>query len=130
MLETEEKNTLKVDTRFAGTRTNSDIKGSIYNITTENFTPAQLTRGVLEGMAEELYSMYEKMECQKQGVVGSGNGIRKNPALVKVFEEKFNSNVKIPAHFEEAAFGAALFALISCGSFRGADDIKKLIRYN
>jgi len=130
MLEKVEKPTLKVDTRFAGTRKNTEISGSISNITTENFNPSQLTIGVLEGMADELYNMYSQMNTKKSGIVGSGNGIRKNAALVKIFEEKFGASLKVPSHMEEASFGAALFGLISCGVFKNAAEAQKIIRYN
>lgn len=122
--------TLSVDTRFAGTRENPKICGKITGITTENFTPSQLTFGVLEGMVTELYEMYEKMNSKKIGIVGSGNGIRKNSALVKLFEEKFLFEMKTPKHLEEAAFGASLFGLVSCGVFKNANEVQKLIKYN
>ena len=129
MLENIDKSSLKVDTRFAGTRSNADICGSVSGITTENFNPSQLTIGVLEGMASELFEMYELMNSKKCGIVGSGNGIRKNPALVKVFEEMFKAKMKVPNHMEEASFGAALFGLISCGVFKNASEAQKLIKY-
>ena len=129
MLEKAEKSTMKVDTRFAGTRKNADLTGCICDITTENFNPSQLTLGVLEGMADELYNMYLQMKVDKCGIVGSGNGVRKNPALVEIFEKKFGGNMKVPCHLEEASFGAALFGLISCGMFKNAQDIQKFIKY-
>lgn len=121
---------LHVDTRFAGTRQNPEQTGSITGITTQNFTPACLTRGVLCGMAEELLTMYRQMGITKSGLVGSGNGIRKNKALVNIFEEKFGAGMKIPAHLEEAAFGAALFGTIACGRFRNAAQAQKRIKYD
>lgn len=130
MLDKADNTTLSVDTRFAGTRKNPEICGKITGITTENFTPSQLTLGVLEGMASELYDMYKQMGSEKCGIVGSGNGIRKNVALVKIFEEKFASEMKIPKHLEEAAFGAALFGLVSCGAFENANEVQKLIKYD
>lgn len=129
MLEKTDKTSLTVDTRFAGTRSNADLCGSISGITTENFNPSQLTLGVLEGMATELFDMYKLMNSDKSGIVGSGNGIRRNDALVKVFEKLFNSQMKVPKHLEEAAFGAALFGLISCGVFKNANEAQKLIKY-
>lgn len=129
MLEEADKTNLKVDTRFAGTRNNPEITGSISGITTQNFNPSQLTLGVLEGMATELFDMYKQMNSKKCGIVGSGNGIRKNAALVGVFEEMFNSKLKVPKHLEEAAFGAALFGLVSCGVFENAKKAQALIQY-
>ena len=129
MLEKVDKESLIVDTRFAGTRKNPEICGGISGINTENFNPSQFTLGVLNGMATELFNMYKQMNSEKSGIVGSGNGIRKNSNLVKVFEKLFNSDMKIPKHLEEAAFGAALFGLISCGVFKNANDAQKLIKY-
>jgi len=125
-----EKEALKVDTRFAGTRKNPEICGGIYGITTENFHPSNLTKGVLLGMATELFEMYKLMNEKKSGIVGSGNGVRKNADLVKIFEEMFDSQMKVPKHLEEAAFGAALFGLVSCGVFKNANEVQKLIEYN
>ena len=129
MLEKAESATLTVDTRFAGTRNNPELCGSIGGINTENFNPSQLTLGVLEGMTRELFDMYGLMKVKKSGIVGSGNGIRKNPALVRAFEEKFDGRMKMPKHLEEAAFGAALFGLVSCGAFKDAKEVQKLIKY-
>lgn len=130
MLEKVEKPSITIDTRFAGTRKNPEICGSISGITTENFNPSQLTLGVLEGMATELFEMYRQMKSERCGIVGSGNGVRKNPALVKVFEEMFGAEMKVPKHLEEAAFGAALFGLVSRGVFKNAIDAQRIIRYN
>lgn len=130
MIEKVENVTLNVDTRFAGTRSNAELCGSISGITTENFNPSQLTRGTLKGMALELFEMYKLMKSNKCGIVGSGNGIRKNPALVDTFEEIFDSKMKVPKHLEEASFGAALFGLISRGVFKNAVEAQKLIKYN
>ena len=130
MLKKSENCSLTVDTRFAGTRRNADLCGGILGITAENFTPSQLTLGVLEGMATELFEMYAQMKSDRCGIVGSGNGIRKNPALVRVFEKMFGAEMKIPKHLEEASFGAALFGLISCGVFKNAAEAQKMIKYN
>ncbi len=122
MLKDAKESSFKVDTRFAGTRLNSEITGGISGITTENFTPSALTYGVLCGMADELLDLYKQMGVRKSGIVGSGNGIRKNRVLVKIFEEKFGAKMKIPKHLEEAAVGAAMFGMIACGKFKNAKE--------
>lgn len=129
MLKDCKKLELKVDTRFAGTRKDPDVCGSVLGITTENFVPSQITLGVLDGMATELYNMYVQMNAKKCGIVGSGNGVRKNLSLVKIFEKKFGAKMKIPAHMEEAAYGAALFALISGGVYKNACEAQQIILY-
>ena len=120
---------LTVDTRFSGTRADENVRGSINNISVENFTPENLTRGVLTGMVDELFGMYGQMDVKKNGLVGSGNGIRKNRHLVKIAEEIFKSEIKIPVHTEEAAYGAALYGMVSSGICKNADEARKLIRF-
>ena len=120
---------LSVDTRFAGTRADKTVRGSILDISTQNFTPAALTKGVLDGIIKELYDMYKLMGVNIKGVVGSGNGIRKNKALIKAAEKSFGFNLKIPCHTEEAAFGAALYGMISAGYCRNMCEAGELIKF-
>lgn len=120
---------LCVDTRFAGTRIAPDIKGNITGLTVENFLPSNLTYGFLCGIADELLNMYKLMGSEKGGLVGSGNGIRKNKALIKIFEDKLSAKMKIPKHLEEASYGAALYGLVSCGKFKNAVQAQSIIRY-
>ncbi len=110
---------LKVNTTFSGTREKPEKRGSIKNIGTENFTPKALIGGVLEGMAEELYKMYRKIEkglaCPKTRMVASGNGIRKNRHLQEVMSEKFGMGLELAKREEEAAYGAAVSGMIAAG---------------
>ena len=120
---------IDADTRFAGTRRDQSITGSFGGITEQNFTPEALTAGVLKGMSQELYDMYINMNISAKGLVGSGNGIRKNKALVKTVEEMFGHKMLIPCHVEEAACGAALYAGVSSGIFKNSTEAHKLVRY-
>ena len=129
MLERSVEPALTVNTRFAGTRKDPQSSGSISGITTENFNPSALTYGVLCGMADELFTMYKQMDENKIGIVGSGNGVRKNPAFIKIVEKKFDRTLKVPLHTEEAAFGAALYGLVCCGAYKNAREVQKLISY-
>ena len=123
------KEGLIVDPRFAGSRRDPALRGSISGISTENFTPAALTQGMLRGMVEELHEMVRQMNLPIKGIIGSGNGVRKNPAFAALCEETFGAKLKIPAHLEEAAFGAALFGAICAGHFKNAAEAQKTIRY-
>ena len=80
-------------------------------------------------MVTELYNLYKEMGVNKTSLMGSGNGIRKNKPFIKLTEEKFGSPLKIPAHKEEAAYGAALFGAICKGYFKNAAEAQKLIKY-
>lgn len=107
------ENIPQVTPLFQGTRENPGLRGSITDISTENFTPLHFTWGVLEGMAEELYDMYRRyLESggKPAALIGSGNGLRKNPFLKACFEERFQMPVTLSQCEEEAATGAALFA--------------------
>ncbi len=112
---------LKVSTLFAGTRENPHIRGTIENISTENFTPAALIAGVLDGMTDELYQYYLLMKNgigKSFGILkASGNGIRKNIVLQKKVSERFGIPLSLTAYGEEAARGAAKTALISADIF-------------
>lgn len=103
MLADKTDTTLRLDTRFAGTRANTNIRGSITNISTSNFTPSDLTVGVLNGMIEELYCLYRSMGEKRSGIVGSGNGVRKNKALVRIAAQIFGSKLRVSLYTEEPA---------------------------
>lgn len=110
---------LRVNTAFSGTREKPEKRGSIKNIGTENFTPGALIRGVLDGMAEELYKMYGKIEKGLSGprsrMIASGNGIRKNAHLQQIMSEKFGMSLELAKREEEAAYGASVSGMIAAG---------------
>ncbi len=106
---------LRVDPRFAGTRREPDRRGVISGLSEENFTPARLIRATLEGMAGELYEGYQAMKPFLRDaparLTASGNAVRRNPALQRILGETFGLPVALSPWREEAARGAALFAL-------------------
>lgn len=108
-----------VRTTFAGTREHPDESGSISGIRTDNFHPASLIRGVLNGMAEELYELYDiikrEIGLSRTRLVASGNGVRKNDALQKILQDRFKMSLEIVQNEEEAAFGAAISSLAATG---------------
>ncbi len=123
---------LSVSTRFAGTREEPGIRGSIANIGLHNFTPKNLMEGFLEGIAEELHMLYraagERETCGRTILVGSGNGIRRNATLRRILERRFGMTLWIPDREEEAAYGAALYALVAAGRIGSPDEARHLIR--
>jgi sedoheptulokinase len=105
----------KITTTFAGTRDNPNEKGRIEQIHVDNFHPAAMTVGMLVGILQELYDTYQAM-CRLSGrtgkkLIGSGNGIRKNPLMQRLAQEMFQLPLEISVWEEEAACGAALCAL-------------------
>lgn len=103
---------LKIRTTFDGTRTDPKSSGSIQGLTSDNFTPEAFTYGILEGMGDELYQMYRTIKngtgIQIKNLIGSGNGVRKNPVFCEMLEELFQNKLVLSAYKEEAAAGAAI----------------------
>ena len=115
---------LRVTTTFSGTREEPMKRGKIEGIDVDNFTPGNLICGFLDGMAEELYGMYEVMargaEVSAETLILSGNGFRKNRHLRRIAEEKFGMKAVLSERCEEAACGAARSAGTgTAGEFRG-----------
>ena len=110
------KTRLSVSTQFCGTREDPSLRGSITGIGEDNFTPGALALGVLEGMAQELRSGFDRAaHPQLTQMVASGNAVRKNPVLRRVLSDTFAMPLQLPAQQEEAALGAALFGGVSAG---------------
>ena len=126
-------NELIIDTAFSGKRSAPNVRGSITNICTDNLTPAHLICGVLKGSVRELYDMYCEIEptlkAKPTKLVGSGNGLRKSSVWRKMCEEMFSLPLSVPAHTEEAAYGAAIFALAACGVCKDIKSAQKIIKY-
>lgn len=105
----------RVITTFQGTRVDPTATGSIGGLNTQNFTPLHFAYGIMYGMADELYALYTR--CLDAGylptetIIGSGNGLRKNRHLCNALEDKFKCKVLLAENEEEAAYGAALYAL-------------------
>lgn len=108
-----------VDTRFEGTRAYPQRRGSITGISTENFTPGELVRGVMRGMVRELHKDYLAMESglsiRRSRIIASGNGLRKNRPLQRIAAEMFGMELELSAVEEEAACGACLAGVIAVG---------------
>jgi sugar (pentulose or hexulose) kinase len=124
---------LQIATTFSGTREQPSLRGSVTRLGEENFTPRHFVCATLEGIVEELYDRYDGLPALSARtpsvLVGSGNGIRKNAALQRMFSRKFDMTVKIPAHGEEASFGATLFALVGAGAYPSMEEAQKMIHY-
>lgn len=109
-------NGLSVDTRFSGTRQHGGISGAITGITTTNLTPANFARAVLEGMVEELYSLWHDATCaDARRLVASGNAVRVNPLLRSIIQSRFALPCQISSLPEEAARGAAYATAVGLG---------------
>lgn len=108
----QQKDRMKVNTTFNGTRVHPELRGSILNVSEENFTPEGLVYGVLEGMAAELYEMFRVIQkgtgIQAEHLIASGNGLRRNPVLQEICSDMFGATLTLADYREEAACGAAV----------------------
>ena len=98
---------------FRGTRTNPTLRASITELSENNFNAQALTLSTLKGISKELKDFYEQIAPitgKRKNLIGSGNAIRMNPVLRQIIETDYDAKLNIPAHKEEAAFGAALLA--------------------
>lgn len=124
---------LRVNTRFCGSRRNPQERASIENISDTNFDAAHLTAGFLWGMADELRAFYEEMTeagaRPARVMIGSGNGVRRNPALRHALRSRFGMEIRMPVHHEEAAYGAALSAVCALCGAQAYADARAKIRY-
>ncbi len=126
-------NPLKIKTTFDGTRFDVNRRGSIDNIGINNFTPIHMIEGFINGTAQELHGLYQSYESIKKPchnmLVGAGNGIRKNKALMEALSNKFEMQMSVPTHKEEAAVGAAISALVASGVVLKIEEGTNLIKY-
>ena len=118
---------------FAGSRSDPDQRASFTGVSDRNFTPAHLVRAVLEGLARSFYEGYNSIraatgsDCTR--LVGAGNGLRENAALAGIVAEEFGLPLALPAHREEAAYGAALVAAFGADIWPSLPDAAEIIEY-
>ncbi|MFC3803318.1 sedoheptulokinase [Cohnella sp. GCM10012308] len=115
-----------VDAAFFGTRTDPERTARIAALTPATLTPQALTAGLLAGVADELAAFAAQLPAELlAGVrrrVGAGNGLRRNPALRRLLEERIGGPLELAGEREEAAFGAAVHAAVCAGIFTDYDE--------
>ena len=109
---------LLVDAFFCGKRSNPNLRGSIKNIDRHSFTPQALVLGVLKGMCNELYELYEKVHCKKSHIVASGGAIKRTEILKDIIAKRFGATVSANRVDEESSTGAALFSALAVGKIK------------
>ena len=114
-----EEQRLVCDPLFRGSRWKPMARGEFHGVTFDNFSLGHVAQAVLRGIAQGMYSFYEAAGNGRpqhlDRIIGSGNGLRKNPLLVREISRRFERPVWFPAHTQEAAYGAALLAGSSTG---------------
>ena len=124
---------LRCNPLFTGTRSQPELRGTFEGISVDNFTPAHVTRALLEGMARVFAGGARAIEAvagkTRRQLVGAGNGLRENPVLADCVAQEFALPLAVPCHREEAAFGAALLAAVGLGAIADRQAAAQLIRY-
>lgn len=105
-------------TTFQGTRLDPSMRGCFRNVSEDNFTPVHFMHSILHGMAQELHTFYRDYRnlggTTPSLLIGSGNALRRNKHLCRIFEETFGCRLILSENEEEAACGAAIYALEHC----------------
>jgi sugar (pentulose or hexulose) kinase len=125
---------LRCQPLFTGTRADPSRRASFRNVDGANFTPANMARSLLEGMARVFHDGFTAIRAASGGsydrLVGAGNGLRENAVLARCVAEQFGMPLTLPRHREEAAFGAALVAGVGADVFPDMAAAGRLVRYN
>ena len=121
---------LSVDTLFEGTRAEPWRRGSVTGINADNFTPDELIKGFIFGMAEELKSIYD--ESGSEGarlLVASGGAVRKSAYLRGALERVFGMKVLVPLSRESAAYGSTIASAVAAGLVPSVSAARRMIEY-
>ncbi len=106
---------------FTGSRQQPERRAIWRGMSETNFTPGHMARALLQGLAEQINMLYERMQQAGLGdhdlLVGSGNAIRKNQLLADILSAWFALPLQMTTYTEEAAVGAALCAAVATGQF-------------
>lgn len=115
-----------IKTLFFGTRVNPEMRASISGIDENNFSPQNLTAGIVVGIIEELKEFFDLFpeEIRKNilELYGSGSFFNKHPFVPVCCENIFSLPVKKTNCDEEGAFGATINAGIALNDFSGYND--------
>lgn len=102
---------LKAVTSFSGERHDPTLRGSLSNISFENFTMGDIFAALSCGLVESLKGMLPiEMYAGKSEVVGSGNAIRRSGVMQHYISEIFNSRLILTPGGETTCSGAAFLA--------------------
>ncbi len=112
---------------FRGSRQRPLARGDFQGVTNDNFTLGHIARAVLEGVADGLAAFVDQAgpaAPRATKIIATGNAVRENPLLREILGRRFALPVQLPAHREEAAFGAALLAGAAFGVWPSLDEAR------
>jgi sugar (pentulose or hexulose) kinase len=112
---------LHASTLLSGTRQDPHQRGAVTGLSPTNFTAGHLCAAFVHGIVDELTAFYRLAHdagVRAQRLVGSGNAIRRNPAMRLAAERQMGLAMTLPDVQEEAAVGAAVTAAVAAGLHR------------
>ncbi len=111
-LEDQPRDAVRVTPAFCGSRVDPLARCEISNLTLDNFNPAALSLGFMEGICQELYPFYQRCLTTHsfRQITGSGNTIRRNSVMQRIIERVFGLPLRLTDSPEEAAIGAVRYA--------------------
>jgi hypothetical protein len=108
LLEFDSKDLPKIKPNFLGERGQSELRGSIQDLTLNNFSIGKISAALALGIVTNLFEMMpQEIWKSKKSLKASGNAIRKSAALQKACFCVSSMNPVILEDCEEAAQGAA-----------------------
>jgi len=119
---------------FLGERGREGEYAFFRNITDRNFTPENMVKALVQGMAVELHRYYGALPPEVTGkfttLVGAGNGIRRNPHLITAVERLYGKPLSLLDLTEESCLGAAINGGKGAGLFRDyREGASRIVRY-
>jgi sugar (pentulose or hexulose) kinase len=118
---------------FRGTRREPHRRGEFRGVSVGNFTPANVGRSVLNGIAAGMEMFYRLAGTAgpwpAERIIATGNAVRRNPLLIQRLANVLQLPVDVPVHREEAAYGAALLAGAHTGLWRTLSEAGCCIRH-
>ncbi|MCW5853571.1 MAG: hypothetical protein KIT87_26130 [Anaerolineae bacterium] len=124
---------LRCEPFFTGSRAEPARRAVWTGMSDANFTPAHLTRALLEGMARRFHQGFSHLQsvtsAPVEHLVGAGNGLRENPTLAEIVATQFGLPVQMTVHREEAAYGAALVASVGAEVWPDLARAGRIIHY-
>ena len=126
---------IKCSPLFFGERTSKEAMASFRDITAENFSPGNILKALVQGMAWELHRFYrvlpEDVKQKLSLLTGAGNGIRKNRHLMQMVEILYNKPLYILQSVEESCLGAVINAGTGVQIFKShSDGSQSIVEYS
>ncbi|HBN78369.1 MAG TPA: hypothetical protein DD473_21670 [Planctomycetaceae bacterium] len=98
---------------FQGTRNETSRRASISNIGRHNFNLSEMARGLLSGIVDSLYRVYQNSKnpiTDLKRLIVSGNYFEHHEWLAQYLANRYRIDVVTPDFKEQSAVGAAMLA--------------------